>query len=125
MLFSEIQGEKIRKYDDDKIYIRLKCSKRAGEEQNDILSRVVDIFGFNSSNTMTDIKRAIFNRLDIEIIYEPKARSTIQKKNVNNAADIAFLREKEGRQLIEALGLNTNVTKEEMTETLLKRIGAI
>jgi 5-methylcytosine-specific restriction protein B len=125
-LFSEIQGTYNQKYDDDLIGLRFPCNnKRSGEQPEGILADVLEHFGLSAEVTSWEFKRKIweFLKIDVEPInLQPNERSTILEKNINNAAEVKILRNKEGQLLISNLNLSQTIKKSELENVLIKKI---
>lgn len=125
-LFSEIQGTYNQKYDDDLIGLRFPCNnKRSGEQPEGILTDVLEHFGLSAEVTSWEFKRKIweFLKIDVEPInLQPNERSTILEKNINNAAEVKILRNKEGQLLISNLNLSQTIKKSELENVLIKKI---
>ena len=125
IIFSETKGRPSKKHGDDVIQLRFKCNKRENEPPNGELAKLLFALGLSGNNFLWDLKKKIwevFFGIEIEPIQISKERYPIIARNINNAADISILRNKEGRLLLSALGMPESSSKRSLEYTLVERV---
>ena len=125
IIFSETKGRPSKKHGDDVIQLRFKCNKRENEAPNGELAKLLFVLGLTGNNFLWDLKKKIweiFFGIEIEPIKISKERYPIIARNINNAADISILRNKEGRPLLSALGMPESSSKRSLEYTLVERV---
>jgi hypothetical protein len=106
-IFENTDGKKEQSYGDDVIQLRFKCSKRKNEHPKGEFALLLSALKLSEDNYLWDVKNSLWQALEIDEkpIKLAKERHSIAGRNINNAADIPILRNKEGKLLLSALGL--------------------
>ncbi|GEM_PF-4954026 len=124
-IFSEITGKPNQVYQDDIVELLIKCgNKRNGKRPKGLLAKILRKFNLSASNSYWDIKKKIWEVLRIQeqpVKIHQKER-TILERNINNAAGIAILRNREGLLLLKALNLRQKIDKKTFQKVLFKKI---
>jgi hypothetical protein len=123
-IFSETKGKHRKEHGDDVIQLRFKCDKRANEPPNGELENLLSALGLSGNDFLWDLKKRIWEFFEIgaEPVQITKERLSILSRNINNAADVPILRNKEGRRLLEKLELPESSSKRSLEYTLVERV---
>ena len=125
MKLSEVQGKYNPEYDDVEIRLLIKESRKPCNQtaQGD-LARVLKNVGLNDNATYWELKKAIWKYLEIKnpIKLPVTEKKTIFERQIDNAAEITILREKEGSILTSMFILPEDPDKIDLDKEFVKRV---
>ncbi len=123
-LFENTDGKHNQSYGDEVIQLRFKCSKRKNEPPNGELATLLSALSLSENNFLWDVKQRLWQvlKIDEKPIQLVKERSPIVGRNINNAADIPILRNKEGKLLLSALRLPISSTKRNLEFAIIEKV---
>jgi len=125
MKLSEIKGKFNKEHNDYEIRILIRNSqKRKEQPAQGNLAIVLKKLGLSDKSYYWDLKKAIWRLLNIRnpIKFPKREIKTIWEKEINNAAEITILREKEGNKLLARLNLPKNPDKDKLDEQFFEEI---
>lgn len=125
MKLSAIQGKYNPEYNDVEVRLLIKESRKTSNQpaQGD-LARVLKKVNLDDNATYWELKKAIWKYLEIKnpIKLPVTEKKTIFERQIDNAAEITILRDKEGLILTSIFILPEDPDKEDLDKELVKKL---